>query len=157
MKKTIIAILALVMVFIFVACDSNTAAKENETFLTIAENTTSESQTQEKADEATTKAVYHKISQEEVKRLMDEGSGYVIDVREQYEYDEGHIKGAILSPLGNIQNDISNITEDKDTLILVYCRSGNRSQTATNALVEIGYTNVHDFGGIVTWEYDVEK
>ncbi len=113
----------------------------------------SQSETMPQAASAT--AEYHKISQADAKALMDEGDAIVIDVREDYEYADGHIDGALLSPLGNLENDIVNLAENKDDLILIYCRSGNRSHTAANILVELGYTNVHDFGGIINWQYGV--
>ena len=49
------------------------------------------------------------------------------------------------------------ITEDKDSVILIYCRTGNRSRTAAAYFVEMGYTNVYEFGGILGWPYEVVK
>ena len=101
---------------------------------------------------------YDQISGAEAKALMDSESGYIIlDVREQYEYDEGHIPGAILVPYGEIAGRAEKELPDKDQLILVYCRSGRRSKIAAEELVKLGYTNVKEFGGIIDWEYDIVK
>ena len=101
---------------------------------------------------------YDQISGAEAKALMDSESGYIIlDVREQYEYDEGHIPGAILIPYGEIEDCAEKELHDKDQLILVYCRSGRRSKIAAEELVKLGYTNVKEFGGIIDWEYEIVK
>ena len=103
-------------------------------------------------------ASYDQISGAEAKALMDSESGYIIlDVREQYEYDEGHIPGAILIPYGEIADRAEKELPDKDQLILVYCRSGRRSKIAAEELVKLGYTNVKEFGGIIDWEYEIVK
>ena len=101
---------------------------------------------------------YEQISGAEAKALMDSESGYIIlDTREQDEYDEGHIPGAILIPYGEIADRAEKELPNKDQLILVYCRSGRRSKIAAEELVKLGYTNVKEFGGIIDWEYDVVK
>ena len=98
------------------------------------------------------------ITAEEAKEIMDTEEGYVIlDVREQDEYDAGHISGAILIPYTQIEAKANEMLTDKDQLILVYCRSGRRSKLAAEALVELGYTNIKEFGGILDWPYEVEK
>ena len=103
-------------------------------------------------------AVYVNITAEEAKKIMDTEEGYVIlDVREQDEYDAGHISGAILIPYTQIEAKANEMLTDKDQLILVYCRSGRRSKLAAEALVELGYTNIKEFGGILDWPYEVEK
>ena len=80
-----------------------------------------------------------------------------LDTREQYEFDEGHIPGAILIPYTEIDNKVKEIIPDKDKLILVYCRSGRRSKLASESLAKLGYTNVKEFGGIIDWHYEIEK
>ncbi len=103
-------------------------------------------------------AVYRQISQEEAKEMMDAGDAVVLDVREQSEYDEGHIPGAVLLPVGSIDEDTAAaVIPEKSTTVLVYCRSGNRSKTAAAALAELGYTDVCEFGGINTWPYEIEQ
>lgn len=103
-------------------------------------------------------AICVNITAEEAKEIMDTEEGYVIlDVREQDEYDAGHISGAILIPYTQIEAKANEMLPDKDQLILVYCRSGRRSKIAAEALAELGYTNIKEFGGILDWPYEVEK
>ena len=101
---------------------------------------------------------YYQIPQDEAKRIMDEESDYIIvDAREQSEYDEGHIKGAIVIPYTEIEQKAEEMLPNKDQLILVYCRSGRRSKIAAQSLANMGYTNVKEFGGIIDWQYEIEK
>lgn len=109
------------------------------------------------AKENDREAVYVNITAEEAKEIMDSQEGYVIlDVRTQEEYDQGHIPGAVLIPNTEIEERAEKELPDKDQLILVYCRSGNRSKKAAEILVELGYTNIKEFGGITDWPYEVE-
>lgn len=102
-------------------------------------------------------AVYVNITAEEAKQIMDNEEGYIIlDVRTQEEYDQGHIPGAIVISHEEITEKAEDVLTDKDQLILVYCRSGRRSKIAAEALVELGYTNIKEFGGISDWPYEVE-
>ena len=102
-------------------------------------------------------AVYVNITAEEAKEIMDAEEGYIIlDVRTQEEYGQGHIPGAILIPNTEIEAKAEELLTDKDQLILVYCRSGRRSKLAAEALVELGYTNIKEFGGIIDWPYETE-
>ena len=104
------------------------------------------------------KAMYEQITPQEAKRIMDSGEEHIIlDTREQDEFDEGHIPGAILIPYTEIENKAEEMLPDKDKLILVYCRSGRRSKIAAENLVKLGYTNVKEFGGIIDWPYEVVK
>ena len=101
---------------------------------------------------------YYQVPQDEAKRIMDEESDYIIvDAREQSEYDEGHIKGAIVIPYTEIEQKAEEMLPDKEQLILVYCRSGRRSKIAAQSLANMGYTNVKEFGGIIDWQYGIEK
>lgn len=101
---------------------------------------------------------YRQISQEQAKEMMDTQEVLILDVREQDEYDGGHIPDAVLLPVGTITEESAAETiPEKDTTVLVYCRSGNRSKSAAKALAELGYTNIYEFGGISDWPYDVEK
>ena len=89
---------------------------------------------------------------------MDTEEGFVIiDARTQAEFDEGHIEGAILIPEYEIAERAEREIPEKDTLILVYCRSGRRSKIASDALVQLGYTNVKEFGGIIDWQFEIVK
>ena len=102
-------------------------------------------------------AAYMNITAEKAKQIMDMEEGYIIlDVRTQEEYDEGHIPGAILIPNTEIEDRAEDELTDKNQLILVYCRSGRRSKLAAEILVELGYTNIREFGGIIDWPYEVE-
>ena len=102
-------------------------------------------------------AVYVNITAEEAKQIMDSEEGYIIlDVRTQEEYDQGHIPGAIVISHEEIAEKAEGVLTDKDQLILVYCRSGRRSKIAAEALVELGYTNIKEFGGIIDWPYETE-
>ena len=104
------------------------------------------------------KAMYEQITAEEAKKIMDSGEDHIVlDTREQDEFDEGHIPGAILIPYTEIDNKAEEMLPDKDKLILVYCRSGRRSKIAAESLAKLGYTNVKEFGGIIDWPYEVEK
>ena len=104
------------------------------------------------------KVMYEQISAEDAKKIMDSGEKVVIlDVREQDEYDEGHIVGSILIPYTEIGNKAQETLPDKDKQILVYCRSGRRSKIAAETLAKLGYTNVKEFGGIIDWPYETEK
>ena len=95
---------------------------------------------------------YTQISMEEAVSMMNTETDYIIlDVRTPEEFADKHIPNAI-----NIPNEVIGTEEiaelpDKDQLILVYCRSGNRSKQASEKLVALGYTNIYEFGGINDW------
>ena len=104
------------------------------------------------------KIMYQQITQEEAKKIMDSGEEHIVlDVREQDEFDEGHIPNAILIPYTEIDAKAEGILTDKDAQILVYCRSGRRSKIAAESLANLGYANVKEFGGIIDWEYEIVK
>ena len=104
------------------------------------------------------KVMYEQITAEEAKKIMVSGEEHIIlDTREQDEFGEGHIPNAILIPYTEIENKAIEMMPDKDKLILVYCRSGRRSKIAAESLAKLGYTNVKEFGGIIDWQYEVEK
>jgi peptide methionine sulfoxide reductase msrA/msrB len=102
---------------------------------------------------------YKSINAEEAKKLMDENAdAVIIDVREPYEYADGHIPQAKLLPVGSIgPSSAEEIIPEKDSMVLIYCRSGNRSKIASEYLASIGYTNIYEFGGIIDWPYDTVK
>lgn len=103
------------------------------------------------------KAEYKKITSDEAKNIMLAEKPIVVDVRSLEEYNEGHIPNAISVPLETIENEAETKLKNKDDLILVYCRSGRRSREAALRLIEKGYTNVIDFGGIQDWNGEVVK
>jgi len=99
-----------------------------------------------------------KISAEELKRKMDSDEKLIIlDVRDDQAYKEGHIEGAILMSVSDISHDIEDIVQDKDTIMCVYCYSGNKSARAAMMLEYLEYTNVCDLGGITNWNYELKK
>ncbi len=101
-------------------------------------------------------AGYRQVSAQEAMDMMAGQEDYLIlDVRTQAEYDGGHIPGAISLPNEDIGREDPPQLPLKDQLILVYCRSGNRSKQASDKLAALGYTNVVEFGGINTWPGDI--
>lgn len=99
---------------------------------------------------------YHKITAEEAMNMMEEGKVTIVDVRTREEYNSGHIKNAMLVPVEQIGEDSLEELPDKKAVLLVYCRSGRRSRQAADKLVELGYEQVYDFGGIIDWPYETE-
>ena len=87
--------------------------------------------------------------------LQSDQSIQLVDVREPSEFNARYIEGAQLIPLGTIETDFEVAIPDKDAKIFVYCRSGNRSAQAAKKLVDLGYTNVFDIGGILDWDYGI--
>ena len=103
-------------------------------------------------------ASYVNITAQEAKKLMDREEGYIIlDVRTEEEYVQGHIPGAILIPDYEIEQKAEEILTDRNQMILVYCRSGRRSKNAAQTLLELGYTDIREFGGIIDWPYEIEQ
>lgn len=97
-------------------------------------------------------STYRQINAEEAAAIMEKESSYIIlDVRTAQEYSEKHIPGAINIPNETIGTEDIPELPDKEQLILVYCRSGNRSKQASEKLVKLGYTNIVEFGGINDW------
>ena len=100
---------------------------------------------------------FRQITMDEAVSMMKNESGYIIlDVRTTEEYDAGHIPGAICIPNESIGTEPIPELPDKDQLILVYCRSGNRSKQASAKLAALGYTNIVEFGGILDWQGETE-
>lgn len=103
-------------------------------------------------------AEYRRIDAAGAKARMDSGDPVIVlDVRTEAEYDSGHVPGSILLPNESIGNERPAELPDLDAEILVYCRSGNRSRQAAMKLVAMGYTNVHDFGGVNNWPFELVK
>lgn len=99
---------------------------------------------------------YQKITAQEAKAIIDgEEDVIILDVRTDSEYRLGHIEGSVLLPHTEIKEKAHQMLPDKNAIILVYCRTGIRSAQGSNLLLEMGYTNVYDFGGIVDWPYEV--
>lgn len=143
-KKLLIIIAALIIILTIGSCkkDPESDIPAATTEVTAAETTVND---------------YTPISAEEAKQVMQEQTDYIIlDVRTLEEYESGHIPGALLVPNEVIGVEELTMLPDKDQLILVYCRSGNRSQQAAQKLVDLGYTNIYEFGGIIDWPYETE-
>ena len=105
---------------------------------------------------------YAEITQDMAKEIMDTENVLIVDVREAEEYAESHIKGAVLLPLSVLKSNKAEeeaikVIKEKDIKTLVYCRSGRRSKEASKILAELGYENIYEFGGILTWQYETEK
>ncbi len=104
-----------------------------------------------------TEASYRQIGMDEAIKMMAEEENYIIlDVRRADEFAAGHIPGAINIANESIGTDEIPELPDKDQLILVYCRSGNRSKQASQKLADLGYTNIVEFGGILDWPGEIE-
>lgn len=99
---------------------------------------------------------YTQISQDEAKEMMQQDDGHVIvDVRRPDEFAAGHIPGAICIPNETIESEQPEELPDTDQIILIYCRSGNRSKQAAQKLFDMGYTNIYEFGGIIDWTGEI--
>jgi rhodanese-related sulfurtransferase len=111
------------------------------------------------ADESVALDLAPEVDVETVAAVKDRDDVYVLDVREQWEYDEGHIPGVVLLPLGEVPARLDEIPTDKT--VIVTCRTGNRSGQAVDFLRQNGFDNVHNMlGGIVAWEqagYEVAR
>jgi rhodanese-related sulfurtransferase len=101
---------------------------------------------------------YTKITAEEAMKMIEEDDSLVIvDVRRLDEFTEGHIPDAICIPNETIENEPPKELPDPDQVILIYCRSGNRSKQAAQKLAAMGYTNIYEFGGIIDWPGDIVR
>lgn len=106
----------------------------------------------------TKQASYQQIDQEKAKEMMKKDDGHVIvDVRRKDEYETGHIPGAVLIPNESIGSARPEELPETEQIILVYCRSGNRSKQAAQKLANLGYKNVYEFGGIMTWTGEITR
>ncbi|MCL2223131.1 MAG: rhodanese-like domain-containing protein [Oscillospiraceae bacterium] len=100
-------------------------------------------------------AVEHMTITASEAKLMMTDDVVILDVRNQDEFEQGHIPNAILLPAGELRENAERILPDKNQVILVYCRSGVRSAAAAQELALFGYTRVYDFGGIIDWHGEV--
>jgi phage shock protein E len=113
-------------------------------------------ETNKQVPTAPPKASFSNISPEEAKKRIDgEKNVILLDVRTKEEYETGHIKNSILIPVDNLKEEAEKKLKDKASPIFIYCRSGNRSVTAANILIELGYKNVYNLGGIKDWPYEI--
>ena len=148
MKKQIRFVAILFFCILLVACGQASNEPNDDTKNNALQQSESEGDNME--------ITYERITQKEAKQLMADEEGYIIlDVRTQDEYASGHIPGAICVPNETIDGEMPAELPEKSQLILVYCRSGNRSKQASQKLVELGYTNVKEFGGIMDWDGEI--
>lgn len=151
-RSILFLILLLLILLVAASCDaSNTEdATTEENASTDVPNATEASSSMD--------AKVNTIDADTAIEMMASGDPYVlVDVRTKEEYAEGHIEGAILLPLDQLETLAEEQLPDKDATILVYCRSGNRSAQASALLVELGYTQIYDFGGIMDWPGEIVK
>lgn len=108
-----------------------------------------------------TSAAYKTLTPQQAKQRMEQNDKIVVlDVRTQEEFAAGHIPGAVLLPVDLIEaksEEVAKVLPDKDAEILVYCRSGKRAHRASQALADMGYTNIEHIGGIMDWPYEIVK
>lgn len=152
-KMMLILVFALVLAGCQPNKDTNSTSQANTA--DSKDNVQVEQKEPSKEETSSQKGEYQKITAEEAKKMMDEQSVIIVDVRTQTEYQSGHIKDALLIPHDSFDKEPPKELDDKNATILLYCRSGNRSQKAAKKLIELGYTNVYDFGGIGDWPYDI--
>lgn len=94
------------------------------------------------------------ISAVEAKKIINTQNCIILDVRTLEEYEEEHIDNSLLIPLLDLEDKAEKLIPNKNAKILIYCRSGNRSLVAGEILLEKGYKDVTDFGGIVNWPFE---
>jgi rhodanese-related sulfurtransferase len=149
-NKVLIGILALALTAAVIVFLYNALNKKADGI----ENTTAPA-TDQPSTEAT--AEYRKISAEEAKEIIENNAdAVVLDVRTEAEFTEQRVPGSVLLPDYEISDKAAEVLPDKDATILVYCRSGRRSENAARELANMGYMNVYDFGGIIDWPYDTD-
>jgi len=108
--------------------------------------------------DGTARPSYKKIDARTAKEIIDSGEKVtILDVRTREEFQQGHIKGAVHLPYDQIPAKASGFLPDKNARILVYCASGARSSAGTRSLVSLGYSDASDFGGIMSWPYEVVR
>ncbi len=152
-KKSLatLILLAITLTLCMTACQENSTDNSSNSATGTSQSETDQGATQQD------KATYICITMDEAKELMASESDYIIlDVRTDAEFAEGHIPGAICIPNETINDTEPDQLPDKEQLILIYCRSGNRSKQASAKLAELGYTNIKEFGGIIDWDGDIE-
>lgn len=101
---------------------------------------------------------FQNISPKEAKERMEKEPGIILlDVRTVPEHEALHIPGSLLIPLHVLEKEAPTKIPDKDAVIFVYCRSGNRSVDAARILVRLGYTQIYNLGGIIDWPYETQS
>lgn len=140
LKRLMLVFTAFTFIATFAACSGNTSNTKQPA------NVPSE--------ETVKDSVYMTISPDDAKDLIGKENVILLDVRTREEYEEKRIPGAVLLPVDNISQKAGSVLPDKDSVIIVYCRSGRRSKIASEELIDMGYKTVYDLGGIIDWPYD---
>lgn len=154
--RTALLLFFAVMILGLAGCGRDSVRQDTNQPSPVGEQAEEETGTAVSVPTAAPEPIPQKISAQQAKELMDTNSDLILlDVRTQEEYDEGHIEGALLIPDYEINDKAEEQLTDKDTTILIYCRSGRRSALAAQALSDLGYSSVYDFGGIIDWPYEV--
>lgn len=147
MKTSLIGIVLILILVFTVSCGSGKVGRDSQ-----VDNITAT-----KGD-SMENITYMNISPEDAKKRLDSEKNIVLlDVRTKDEYEEKHIPGSLLIPVDVIEKEAASKLTDKNADIFVYCRSGRRSVTASEALVKMGYRNVYNLGGIIDWPYETVK
>ncbi|HHD2754250.1 TPA: rhodanese-like domain-containing protein [Clostridium perfringens] len=154
MKKLSLLLLSLTLTAsLFIGCGANNTEKKE------ANNSTTSQENSDSPKETPAEPVAKDISIEESKKLINEGEvTLILDVRNEDEFAEGHLKNSIQIPVDELKESLGDIEKFKDELVLVYCKTGNRSADAMDILKENGFTNlVHMKDGISKWDGEVVK
>ncbi|MGG5462198.1 rhodanese-like domain-containing protein [Clostridium sp. B9] len=171
MKKITLLLLSLTLsTSLFIGCGSSTSSSTDDSSKPSTsqegnsdEATSGEESSEKTSEEATNdtpaEPVAKDISIEEAKKLIADGEvTLILDVRTEKEYNEGHLENSIQIAVEDLKDNLADIEKFKDQLVLVYCKSGNRSGDAMNILKENGFTNlVHMKDGISAWDGEIIK
>lgn len=153
--KKLLLLLALVVTLSACTNPSNPTAdnysKETATKEESSGEKSSEAAETSKDNASTETGQIHKITGQEAKELATSQTVTIVDVRTKEEYESGHVENAILLPLQSIGSEAPAELPDKDAIIILYCRSGNRSGQAAQKLLDLGYKNIYDFGPATAW------
>ncbi len=145
-----VAPILILTVFSVASCDFDPDASR------ISDSILSESEMAQPSEASQSSGSVQVIDAKTAREMMNDGEAYIlVDVRTEDEFNQGHIEGALLLPYDRINTLASTLIPDTSSRILLYCRSGRRSALAAEALIDMGYTNVYDFGGINDWPYEV--
>jgi rhodanese-related sulfurtransferase len=154
MKKLFLLILSLLLVCSMVSCIQNQENESSEPEEPAIEMPTETPEKPVEEPDVVGNIIYSNMT--DIKTIMEENDDYIIvDVRTFEEYCEGHIPGAINIPNEDIVDTEPELLANKDQMILIYCRSGNRSKQAAEKLANMGYTNLIEFGGMIDWDGEI--
>ena len=104
------------------------------------------------------KPIYEEITADEAYEMINKKDVIVLDVREDNEFNQGHLENAINIPFDELEDRfMKEVTSDKDQIIILYCRSGHRAMIGAETLASLGFTNLYTFGSIDDWEYEIVK